>query len=232
MSKLTVATIQSSYIPWKGYFDQINMADVFVFYDDVQYTKQDWRSRNRIKTAQGLQWLTVPCGEDLSRLICDVRIESAHWQRKHWKSISQNYRKARYFERYRDYFAPLYLEREWRGLSELNQTFTKMIAREILGMSTEFRDSREFALSSTSRREERLLELLRKLGADRLVIGPSARAYLEGQEHGGNLEIVYMDYAGYPEYSQLYPPFEHQVSIVDLIMNEGPDAPKYMLSFG
>jgi hypothetical protein len=232
MSKLTVATIQSSYIPWKGYFDQINMADIFVFYDDVQYTKQDWRTRNRIKTAQGLQWLTVPCGEDLSRLICDVRIESTHWQRKHWKSISQNYRKARYFERYRDLFESFYLEREWGGLSELNQACTKMIAEEILGMSTEFRDSREFELSSTLKKEDRLLELLRKLGADRLVIGPSARAYLEGLSDGGGLEIVYMDYSGYPEYRQLYPPFEHQVSIIDLIMNEGPDAPRYMLSFG
>jgi hypothetical protein len=232
MSKLTVATIQSSYIPWKGYFDQINMADIFVFYDDVQYTKQDWRTRNRIKTAQGLQWLTVPCGEDLNRLICDVRIESTHWQRKHWKSISQNYRKARYFERYRDLFEPFYLEREWGGLSELNQACTRMIAEEILGMRTEFRDSREFDLSPALKKEDRLLELLRKLGADRLVIGPSARAYLEGLSDDGGLEIVYMDYSGYPEYRQLYPPFEHQVSIIDLIMNEGPDAPKYMLSSG
>jgi len=232
MSKLTVATIQSSYIPWKGYFDQINMADIFVFYDDVQYTKQDWRTRNRIKTAQGLQWLTVPCGEDLSRLICDVRIESTHWQRKHWKSISQNYRKARYFDKYRNFFEPLYLEREWSSLSELNQTFTKMIATEILGMKTEFRDSREFELPSAGTKEGRLLELLRKLGADRLVIGPSARAYLESMSDDGGLEIVYMDYSGYPEYRQLYPPFEHQVSIIDLIMNEGPDAPKYMLSSG
>ena len=112
-----------------------------------------------------------------------------------------------------------------------NQAFTRMIAREILGMSTEFRDSREFWLSSVRKKEDRLLELLRKLGADRLVIGPSARAYLEGMADAGDLEIVYMDYSGYPEYSQLYPPFEHQVSIVDLIMNEGPDASKYMLSF-
>jgi hypothetical protein len=231
MSRPTVATIQSSYIPWKGYFDQINMADIFVFYDDVQYTKQDWRTRNRIKTAQGLQWLTVPCGDDLSRLICEVRIESAHWQRKHWKSISQNYRKAPYFDRYSAFFEPLYLERQWSSLSDLNQTFTKLISREILGITTEFRDSREFGLPSGSRREERLMELLRKLDAGRLVIGPSARDYLGGIEDSGEIEIVYMDYSGYPEYRQLYPPFEHQVSIVDLIMNEGTDAPRYMLSF-
>jgi hypothetical protein len=231
MSSPTVATIQSSYIPWKGYFDQINLADIFVFYDDVQYTKQDWRNRNRIKTAQGLQWLTVPCGEDLNRRICDVRIESIHWQRKHWRSIVQNYGKARCFQRYRDMFEPLYLERTWTGLSEMNQSFTTMIAREILGMDTEFRDSRELGLSAENKGKERLLELMRKLGAERLVIGPSAREYLGDMAAGEDLEIIYMDYSGYPEYRQLYPPFEHRVSIVDLIMNEGPDAPRYMLSF-
>jgi hypothetical protein len=153
MSTSTVAMIQSSYIPWKGYFDQINMADIFVFYDDVQYTKEDWRTRNRIKTSQGLQWLTIPCGENLKRLICDVRMESVHWQRKHWKSIHQNYRKAQYFDVYAGYFEPLYLEREWIYLSDLNQTFTKMIAREILGIDTVFRDSREFGLSPGKKRE-------------------------------------------------------------------------------
>ena len=236
MGAITVAMVQSSYIPWKGYFDQINMADVFVFYDDVQFTKEDWRTRNRIKTSQGLQWLTVPCGEDLKRRICDVRIESDRWQRKHWKSIRQNYRKARHFERYRELLEPLYLERRWTRLSELNQAFIKTIAREILGVTTEFRDSREFALSPDKQREDRWLDLLPQLGAGRLIAGPRARDYLDEdalrkvRERG--VEIAWMDYSGYPEYRQLYPPFEHQVSIIDLIMNEGPDAPAYMLSFG
>jgi hypothetical protein len=236
MSVKTVAMVQSSYIPWKGYFDQINMADVFVFYDDVQFTKEDWRTRNRIKTAQGPQWLTVPCGEDLSRRICDVRIESDRWQRKHWKSIRQNYIRARHFERYRAFFESLYLERRWTSLSELNQTFTEAIAREILGITTEFRDSREFNLSPEKQKEERWLDLLPRIGAGRLIAGPKARNYLDDaalrrvRERG--VEIVWMDYSGYPEYEQLYPPFEHQVSIVDLIMNAGPDAPAYMLSFG
>jgi hypothetical protein len=236
MSTSTVAMIQSSYIPWKGYFDQINMADIFVFYDDVQYTKEDWRTRNRIKTSQGLQWLTIPCGENLKRLICDVRMESVHWQRKHWKSIHQNYRKAQYFDVYAGYFEPLYLEREWIYLSDLNQTFTKMIAREILGIDTVFRDSREFGLSPGKKREDRWLELMQKLGAERLLAGPKARTYLDEpakrKVRAQGVEMVWMDYSGYPEYRQLYPPFEHHVSIVDLIMNEGPNAADHMLSFG
>jgi hypothetical protein len=236
MDARTVAGIQSSYIPWKGYFDQINMADVFVFYDDVQFTAKDWRSRNRIKTPHGLRWLSVPCGKDLKRRICDVGIESDHWQRKHWKSIQQSYGKARHFERYRGFFESLYLERRWTNLAEMNQAFIKAISREILGITTEFRDSREFDLSPDKRREERWLDLLPRIGAGRVIVGPKARDYLDDdarrkvRERG--VEILWMDYSGYPEYRQLHPPFEHHVSIVDLIMNEGPEAPAYMLSFG
>jgi len=230
-----VAMIQSSYLPWKGYFDQINMADVFVFYDDVQYTKEDWRTRNRIKTPQGLQWLTVPCGEDLKRRICDVRIESSHWQRKHWKTIVQNYRKARYFDDYRRILEPLYVDRTWTSLSELNQTVIRVIAREILGITTELRDSREFELSPDKHREDRWLELMEKLGARKLLAGPRARDYLDEEAmnkvRNRGVRIVWMDYSGYPEYRQLYPPFEHFVSIIDLVFNEGPAAPKFMLSF-
>ncbi len=236
MSTITAAMIQSSYIPWKGYFDQINMADVFVFYDDVQYTKKDWRSRNLIKTAQGLQWLTIPCGDDLRRRICEVRIKSSDWKRAHWKAIQHAYRRARHFDGYAGYFEPLYLEHEWEYLSDLNQTFTKMIAREILGIGTDFRDSREFDLSPGKKREDRWLELLHKLGASRVIVGPKARSYLDEparqKVRDQGVEIVWMDYSGYPKYRQLYPPFEHHVSIVDLIMNEGPNAPDYMLSFG
>lgn len=236
MSTRKVGVIQSAYIPWKGYFDIINMSDVFVFYDDIQFTKQDWRTRNQIKTSQGLKWLTVPCGTRLDRLICDVRIETSHWQQKHWRSISQNYRRAAHYGENRAWLEPLYTEREWTNLSELNQTFTRTISRDVLGSTTEFRDSREFGLPEGSRREDRLIELLVRLQATHLITGPAARDYLYGEAlqkmHDRGVEAIWMDYSGYPEYRQLYPPFEHPVSIVDLLMNEGPEATRYMLSFG
>lgn len=232
----TAAVIQSSYIPWKGYFDQINMADVFVFYDDVQFTKEDWRTRNRIKTPQGPLWLTIPCGEDQSRRVCDVRIESSHWQRKHWKSIAQNYRKAQWFTEFAGLFEAMYMEREWRWLSELNQTFIRTISEELLGIDTEFRDSREFDLPDGLQKENRWLVLLERLGANRLIAGPRAKDYLDEAAQArvaeSGVELVWMDYSGYPEYDQLYPPFVHEVSIIDLVMNQGPRATDFMLSFG
>lgn len=238
MAGPVVAMIQSSYLPWKGYFDQINMADVFVFYDDVQYTKEDWRNRNRIKTPHGLQWMTVPCGENLNRLICEVEPDrSRPWQRKHLKTLRQYYGRARWYERYIPFFESIFEGTEWTNLSELNQTTTRRIATEILGITTSFRDSREFDLPAGEARERRWVDVLRRLDASVLIAGPTARDYLRGDalervRREGGVEVRFMDYSGYPEYRQLYPPFRHEVSIVDLVFNEGPDAPRYMLSFG
>jgi len=96
----TAAILQSNYIPWRGYFHLVHDADIFVFYDDVQYTHDDWRNRNRIKTPHGSKWLTIPAGRDKRRLICDVEITDQTWKKKHRKSIEQNYRHAPFFENY------------------------------------------------------------------------------------------------------------------------------------
>jgi len=232
----TVAMIQSSYVPWKGYFDQINMADLFVFYDDVQYTKDDWRNRNRIKTRHGLRWITVPCGSGIDRRICDVRIEHAHWQRKHWELIRHSYHRAAGFERFRPLLEELYLGREWVSLSELNQTFIRTLCREALGIPTAFADSRDYDLPPGLEREQRWLDLLRQTGARNFVIGPAARDYLADDKlreiEASGLNLVWMDYEGYPEYRQLFPPFEHRVSILDLLCNEGEDARRFLKSTG
>ncbi len=222
-----VAVIQSNYIPWKGYFDIIHDVDLFIFYDDVQYTKNDWRNRNKIKTRQGLQWLTIPVGSQVDRLIYEVELTSDHWARKHWASICQSYSKTPYFEQYEAFFEHVYLKAEWKKLSELNQFLTETISREFLGIQTQFRDSREFHL--TGQRLDRLLQLLRSAEASLYVSGPTARAYLEEERFPEvGIELVYKDYSGYPEYPQLYPPFEHQVSILDLLFNCGPKAPYYI----
>ena len=226
-----VAVIQSNYIPWKGYFDMIHDADIFVFYDDVQYTKEDWRNRNKIKTPEGASWLTVPCGENISRLVCEVELPGADWQRRHWKTITRNYGRAAGFQALRPFFEELYLKRRWKTLSEMNQAFITAIARELLGIRTEFCDSRSFRLPD-AKKEDRWVELVRQICAGSLLIGPSARNYLDEEKQrrirDQGIELVWKDYSGYPEYRQLFPPFEHNVSILDLIFNCGYDSPYYI----
>lgn len=225
-----VAILQSNYIPWKGYFDIINSVDLFIFHDDLQYTHGDWRNRNIIQTPNGLQWLSVPCGKSTSRLICDVELTDSKWQQKHWNKIEQSYQKAPYFNSYKEIFQEIYLNTDWKFLSEMNQHIIKKIASDILGISTVFADSREFHLQS--KKETRVLELLQKVNADIYLSGPSAKDYLK-EEHftQNNMKLEWMNYDNYKEYNQLYPPFEHAVSILDLLFNEGSNAKNYMKSF-
>jgi hypothetical protein len=222
-----VAILQSNYLPWKGYFDIIHDVDLFVFYDDVQYTKNDWRNRNRIKTPNGPTWLTVPAGTELDRLVCDVRLTDTHWAQKHWKSLQQFYSAAPHFKRYEAFFRDVYLGRRWETLSELNHYLIETIARDFLGVATRFADSREFP--TQGRKLDRLLELIEKLGAQVYVTGPAARSYIDPERFARlGVQLVYKSYDGYPEYPQRYPPFEHAVSIVDLLFNVGPDAPRFI----
>lgn len=223
----TVVVLQSNYIPWKGYFDLVHDADEFIFYDDVQFTKSDWRNRNKIKTPQGAEWITVPTGTDKDRMICEVEIQDASWQAKHWKTIRHNYAKCAHFSRYQSFFEDIYLNRKWTNLSELNQYLIRTISRDFLAIDIEFRDSREYHASG--RKLERLLELVTKAGADRYISGPAAKDYIEpGRFADAGIELVWKDYSGYPEYPQRFPPFEHGVSILDLLFNVGPDAPRYI----
>lgn len=223
----TVVVLQSNYIPWKGYFDLIHDADLFVFYDDVQFTKNDWRNRNKIKTKKGSEWITVPVGSDIDKLICEVEIKESSWQLKHWKTIQMNYSKCPFFSRYQKMLEDIYLGRNWRNLSELNQYVICKISQEFLGANTEFRDSREYGVSG--HKLERLLDLVTKAGADRYISGPAAKKYIEPSRFtNAGIELVWKDYSGYPEYPQRYPPFEHGVSILDLLFNVGPDTPWYI----
>jgi hypothetical protein len=225
-----VAICQSNYIPWKGYFDLINRADLFIFHDDLQYTKNDWRNRNLIKTPGGIKWLTVPCGTSEDRLICEVHLSDSSWQKKHYDTIRSNYAHAEYFKKYQSFLEELYLERKWHNLSDMNQHIIAKISRQILGSPTEFEDSRKYHL--TQRKAERVKELLLKCGATEYISGPAAKSYLPNDflEDVG-VELIWMDYSGYPEYPQPYPPFAHNVSIIDLLLNVGEQAPKYIKSF-
>lgn len=225
----TIAIIQSSYIPWKGYFDAIAAADVFVLYDEVQFTKQDWRSRNRIKTQQGLQWLSIPIRRDtLDKRVCDTVAADDRWRMKHWKSIEQAYRKAPSFEQYADPVKGLYLDSQERRLSQINRTFIEAIC-EVLSITTPLVWSSDVPRSSEGR-IERLVEIVRHFDGTRYLSGPAARNYMTGDEFASaGIELEWLRY-DYPPYPQLHGEFEHAVSVLDLLFNVGSEAHRYMLS--
>jgi WbqC-like protein family len=228
-SPMRVGVLQSNYIPWRGYFDIIHDVDLFVFYDDVQYTVNDWRNRNCVKTANGIVWLTIPIGNQNDRRICDVEIRDRSWARKHWATIEQSYRRAAHFSRFRDFFREIYAE-PWTSLSAFNQTLTRRLARECLDIQTEFRDSREYALSGS--KADRLLGLLRTVGANEYVTGPSARQYLDPDAFAqSGVRVIWKDYSGYPEYPQLHGPFASRVSIVDTLMCCGDQSARYIWGY-
>lgn len=222
-----VAINQSNYLPWKGYFDLIHDADIFVFYDDVQYTKNDWRNRNKVKGPRGGQWLTIPVGADLHRLICEVDIKDARWQAKHWKTLNQLYSRAPHFTSFRAFLEHVYLERRWTGLSELNHYLTRTIAHDFLGIRTKFVQSSEVPRKGV--KQEAVLSMLKTLKADLYVSGPAGKAYLEPDrfEQEG-IRLAWKDYGGYPEYAQAHPPFDHHVTILDLLFHTGNDAPYFI----
>ncbi|NIM97934.1 MAG: hypothetical protein GTO24_07625 [candidate division Zixibacteria bacterium] len=229
--KKQVAITQSSYIPWKGYFDLMNAVDEFILFDDMQYTRRDWRNRNKIKTANGLIWLTIPVKVKgrYHQKIKDVVISHPRWRQKHWNSIVHGYSKVRFFESYREVFEGLYLGIDESNLSLVNYQFLRAICG-ILGIDTKLSWSMDYAL--VEGKTERLVDLCKQAGATNYLSGPSAKDYIdEGLFTKEGIALQYMDYSGYPGYDQLFPPFEHHVSVIDLIFNEGPNATKYLKTF-
>lgn len=230
MSK-RVAAVQSNYIPWRGYFDLINSVDEFVLYDDMQYTIRDWRNRNIIKTSNGPLWLTIPVEVKgkYFQTIKDTVVSDPTWGRKHWASLTHSYSKAKYFTNHKELFAELYSHPEEKLLSQINYRFIVVICR-LLGINTTISWSMDYNLSGA--KTERLVSLCKQAGATHYLSGPAAKSYLEEELFTReDISVSYMDYVGYPDYRQLYPPFEPRVSILDLLFNEGPDATKYMKSF-
>lgn len=227
---MRAAILQSNYIPWKGYFDLMNRADVFIIYDEVQYTKNDWRNRNKIKTANGLVWLTIPVRQEkLSQRIIDTKVVNNEWRKKHWNAISLSYSRAPYFKEYRVMFEEVYLNSTETYLSKINYQFFIAI-NNILGINTKLVWSNE--LNLVEGKTERLVDLCKKVGADEYVSGPAAKDYLQTNLFDKEkIKVSWMDYSGYAEYRQLYPPFEHGVSVLDLIFNEGPAAGRFLKSF-
>lgn len=218
-----IAILQSNYIPWRGYFDLISKVDEFVIYDDVQFTKNDWRNRNKIKTPKGLEWITIPVGQNIKRKIKDVVINS-NWQKKHWKTLQMNYSKAMFFKEISQLLEPLYLNKEYNFLSEVNITFIKKIC-EYLDINTKITDSSNYI--SVKGQTENLINICIQAGAQEYISGPSAKKYIdENLFNKNNIKLSWINYSNYKIYNQLWGDFAHDVSIVDLLFNMGIKAKK------
>ncbi|MBA3656214.1 MAG: WbqC family protein [Gemmatimonadaceae bacterium] len=228
-SPQSIAISQSNYIPWKGYFDLIASVDEFVLYDEMQYTRRDWRNRNVIKTPQGPIWLTIPVavkGKYLQK-ISETRVTDTDWAEKHWIALTRNYGKAPHFGMYRDRFQAAYENAAtMEMLSDINRHFIETIT-EMLGIRTQLRTSSEFEL--VEGRTEKLLGICTQRGAGKYLSGPAAREYMDESLFArAGVLVEYMNYDGYIEYPQLHPPFDHAVSVLDLLFMTGSEAPRYM----
>jgi hypothetical protein len=222
-----VAILQSNYIPWKGYFDLIRSVDEFVILDEVQFTRRDWRNRNLIKTQHGLQWLTIPVKTKGIQRINEVEISEPDWHISHWKTISRSLRRAPYFDQYEAELHQAYVEAgEMQFLSQINLSFLRLISRW-LGIQTKITHSSDYP--APAERTRRLVSICQMSEASEYLSGPAAKGYLEEELFNqASIAVRWFDYEGYPAYPQLFGPFEHRVTVLDLLLNTGPDAMQYL----
>ena len=214
-----IAILQSNYIPWKGYFDMINMVDEFVLYDDMQYTKRDWRNRNLIKTQHGIMWLTIPVVTKgrFEQKIRETEIVSSKWCMEHWNALQMNYAKATCFNIYKTRIFELYKRCEdEKYLSRINYLFLTY--------------SSDYTLYDG--KTEKLVGICKQTDAYEYISGPAAKDYIHPQMFAdAGIKLTYMDYSGYSEYPQLYGEFVHGVSILDMLFNLGEQTTYFMKSF-
>jgi hypothetical protein len=226
--ELRVAISQPNYIPWRGYFDLIDDVDLFVYFDDVQYTTRDWRNRNKIKTVNGLMWLTATVQHTSQKqLICDTKLEyESGWNLNHIQQIHNWYKKSEYYNHYFDQLSALLMQK-YETISHLNQTLTAWVM-EKLYINTKTISSSN--LSTKGKRFEKIFEILLQVGCTTYLTGPSASSYINNdilRKH--NISLEYKTYE-YEPYEQLYQGFEGLVSIIDLLFNQGPNARNYLKS--
>ena len=224
----SIAIVQSNYIPWKGYFDLIASANELIIYDDMQYTRRDWRNRNKIKTPRGLQWLTVPVISKgkYFQTIRDTQISSMDWARSHWKSIELNYGRSKYFREVSQLIQPLYVDHIYTHISELNKAFIVEICN-YLDINTLIRSSSDFTL--VEGKTERLANLCIQVGGHEYISGPAAKDYINPTIFADmGIKLSWFNYDSYPVYPQLWGDFNHGVSILDLLFNCGRDSALYM----
>lgn len=230
----TVVVTQSNYLPWRGWFDMLRQADALVILDSVQYTRRDWRNRNRIKTSQGLAWLTVPVEAKgkYHQAVDETRIQGRDWAGQHLRAIALAYARAPcHAEVFPWLEATLRAAAEEELLSRMNERLIRAVcARLGLGLAIS-RDSDHIPRAELPALDpsERLAALTEAVGGRRYLSGPAAQAYLDPAPFARRgIEIAWMDYSGYPPYPQLWGGFEPAVSVVDLMLNTGPEAPRLL----
>jgi len=231
MSVKKVAISQSNYIPWKGYFDNINLVDEFILYDDMQYTKRDWRNRNKIKSENGIKWLSIPVevkGKFFQK-INETKISDPKWNISHLNILKNYYAKAKCYKTILPFVEDLYLNANMNIISEVNH-YTLQKLCDFLEIKTKISTSSSYKLLEEGK-TERLVDLCQQAGAKSYFTGSAAKNYMDEQLFiEKNIEVNYFDYSGYKTYNQLHGEFEHGVSILDLMFNVGEDAKNYLKS--
>jgi len=223
-----VAVVQSNYIPWRGYFDLIAAVDEFILFDDMQYTRRDWRNRNKVKTPAGVQWLTVPVRVKgrFYQSIRETEIDGTRWAQRHWDTLCHHYRRAPHFREVAALLEPLYLKRSYPRLSVLNRAFIDAVCG-YLGICTKISWSWEYRLAEG--KTERLVDLCRQAGGTEYISGPTAKGYLDEELFSATgLAVTWFDYSEYQPYPQLCGDFVPDLSVLDLLFNCGPEAPRYL----
>jgi len=222
---MIVSIHQPGYLPWLGFFKKIQSSDIFVFLDDVQFEKNGWHNRNKIKTSENWMWLTVPVNAKLGTNLNQIRIDySSKWIKKHKKSIELNYSKSEFFDKYWSNFENIY-EKKYELLVDLNMAFIKKIM-EFLDIKTKILFSS--SLEITEKKSARILQICKSLDASRYISGVMGEDYLDMQEfEKQNIELVFQDYQ-HPTYHQKYKSFLENMSIIDLLFNEGDNARKIL----
>ena len=206
----------------------IASVDEFVLYDDVQYTRRDWRNRNKIKTPSGVQWLTVPVEVKgkYRQTIRDAVLSDKRWAKSHWRVLFLNYKKANFFNEIADWLEPIYLQKNFEALSDLNRYLIEEICG-YLGIKTVISSSSDYFLLND--RNERLASICEQAGATCYISGPAAKVYLSMDPFKQRkVRVNWFNYAEYPQYDQLWEGFEHRVSILDLLFNCGANSRKYL----
>ncbi len=219
---MIVAIHQPQYLPWLGYFDKMLTADVFCYLDTVQYKKNEWQNRNRIRTAQGWQWLTVPVRYRYPQKIGEVGIDnSTRWRHKHLQALTTHYRRAPHFEQTISVFEEIYGLR-WEFIAELNLSVIRRL-RGLLGIADR-PDVCASALECSAEPTDRLIDICHALGADTYLAGAGGADYMDlarFEQRGVRLLTQRFEH---PVYPQVYPGFEPHLSIVDLLFNCGPQS--------
>lgn len=218
---MVIGILQPGYLPWLGFFEQLYRSDVFVIYDDVQYDKNGWRNRNRVKTANGIQWLTVPVLLKYNDhpQICEVRIDNnTKWRKKHLETIRQSYARTPFFKQYFELFESTFT-RDWEYLIDLDIHLIKMLA-QALGIPEKLM-IRSSTLDIEGDRVDRLIKLCNHFGADTFYEGASGINYIDPTEFQQNGIMVQFQEYHHPEYAQLYGDFVPYLSVLDLLFNCG-----------